>query len=166
VQPNSNLEYIESKDFEHAVKSIIKKRKLFVQNIEDFIQEVRIRAFKYGLKYGKTLIAAVASHVCYAHKSYKEKEKTVKTGQLSDDYDRPIAHNDFDIVDLSDEIEHIRAVKLSPKERKVFDLMLHKDNYTLDQIGKKMKPKISRQYVCEMKASIIKKVREHYGIIS
>jgi hypothetical protein len=165
--PDNNIltteELLDSPDLDFMIKGIIAKRKLRMDNIEDFLHEVKIRIFKYGTKYGKTLMGAIAFQVCYAHKSYKKKKRYAETEPLSDDYDKAIIDNSFDRIDLLDEIRNIKSVRLHKKERKILNLMLHQDNYTLDQIGKKFKPQISRQYVCEIKASIIKKVREHYG---
>jgi hypothetical protein len=150
-------------NLEPIVRGILRVRKLRVDNFEDFLQEVRIRIFKYGLpKYAKEM-TAVARHVVWAHKSYKSKKRKLTEHQLPDTMGLSQEDSNLKRVDLNDEIENIVDLMKSPEftkdERFVFGLM--RDGCkTMHEMGQKFNPTVSRQYIWQIQKDLKRKIRE------
>jgi hypothetical protein len=148
---------------EPMVRGALKGRRLRVDNFEDFLQEVRIRIYKYGLRAGIPELDAVSEHVKWVHKEYKPRKRKLTQHQMPDTMDLSGEDKGLKSVDINDEIENIRRLTrcslFTKEERFVFDTMLE-GGYTIDAIGKMFNPPVSRQYIWQIKKSLIRKIRE------
>jgi len=148
---------------EPMVRGIIKARRLRVDNFEDFLQEVRLRIFKRGIRHGVSEMDAVAEHVAWAHKSYKPRKRKLTEHQFPDTMDLQAEDSGIKSVDMADEIENLvsltRCSLFTKEERFVFDTMLE-GGHTIDAIGKMFNPPVSRQYIWQIKKSLGRKIRE------
>ena len=148
---------------EPLVRGILKARRLRVENFEDFLQEVRIRIYKRGIRNGVSEMDAVAEHVAWTHKSYKGRKRKLTEHQIPDTMDLSAEDSGIKSVDMADEIENLvhltRCSLFTKEERFVFDRMLE-GGYTIDAIGKMFNPPVSRQYIWQIKKSLGRKIRE------
>lgn len=148
---------------EPMVRGIIKARRLRVDNFEDFLQEVRIRIYKKGLRSSVSEMDAIAEHVSWTHKEYKPRKRKLTEHQIPDTMDMSREDSGIKSVDMADEIENLvhltRCSLFTKEERFVFDTMLE-GGYTIDAIGKMFNPPVSRQYIWQIKKSLGRKIRE------
>ncbi len=140
---------LEDPNLDHIIKGIIKKRRLFVGNLEDFIHEVRIRIFMYGLKEGVKLIDAIANHVVWAHKSYRTRPRIMQSHQLVENGNTTYDHKDFDLIDNLDEIEEaqrrVNSDEFTDREKAVFNSMLTGDRLSISSISRQLVWKTKKQ---------------------
>jgi transposase len=148
---------------EPMVRGILKARRLRVDNFEDFVQEVRIRIYKRGIRTGVSEMDAVAEHVMWTHKSYKGRKRKLTEHQIPDTMDLSEEDSGTRMIEVADEIESLvsltRGSLFTKEERFVFDTMLE-GGYTIDAIGKMFNPPVSRQYIWQIKKSLGRKIRE------
>ena len=148
---------------EPMVRGIIKARQLRVDNFDDFLQEVRIRIYKRGIRAGVSEMDAIAEHVSWTHKSYRPRKRKLTEHQIPDTMDLSQEDTGIKNVDMADEIENLvkltRCSLFTKEERFVFDTMLE-GGYTIDAIGKMFNPPVSRQYIWQIKKSLGRKIRE------
>jgi hypothetical protein len=150
---------MQDSELRDMVSRIIVKRRLRVDNFNDFLQEVRIRIMKYGLDYcneGRSDMDCVAAHVKYTHMSYKQRSRAkhkVFTHQLIDSAD-PNAyhlcsnHDEFEQVDAVDEVEHlhdlIKDEVFTERERQAFYVLAANPYATFAEVGEKLVPPAPR----------------------
>ena len=148
---------------EPMVRSILKRRKLRVDNFEDFLQEVRVRIYKYGMVEGISEMQAVAGHVIFAHKSFRQPKRVLTEHQIPDTIQLSTDDDGMKMVDIADDIESLvrltRSSFFTKEERFVFDTMLE-GGHTMDEIGKMLNPPTSRQRISQIQHSLIRKIRD------
>lgn len=154
---------MQDNELRNMVDRILAKRRLRVDNFNDFLQEVRIRIMKYGLDYcnkGRSEWDCVAGHVRFTHMSYKvhkkKGRKQVFVHQLIDSNDDlssrshhiALEHPGFEHVDSIDEVENLHDVIKDPifteRERQTFYAMVENPSATFEEIGQKMVPPAAR----------------------
>jgi hypothetical protein len=153
-------------DLRIMVRGIIKRRNLRVDMFDDFLQEVRLRIYTFGLMEGRSELNSVAFHVVYAHKSYKPRPRILTEHQFSDDYDHDVFFDsNYASVDAKDEIEELDFIvntdKFTVRQKEVFNIMRQDPYLTLDAIGKRMVPTAPRNCVFSIIKTLAKKLGDY-----